>query len=160
MSLYPEGKSEPFISVRGLVYKGKGELPPEKALVVIVFGKPKVLMYIGPGLDFIYEDGYMQNHFEEDVEIHIPSDGLYIWTGQVVERTSFAEDEVEYWIEGSFEPASRSQWDKYLEGTPPWDTSLYLVDSRIRDLLLEECEEDHTKSKHWPPDRFHREEVI
>ena len=146
--------------MRGLVYKGRRDLPPEKALVVIVFGMPKVLLYIGPGLDFLYEDGYMQDHFEEYMEVQIPSDGLYIWTGQVVEHTSFEGDEVEYWIEGKFDPVSKSQWTNYLEGTPPWDTSLYFADSRIRDLLLEECEEDHTKSKQWPPDRFHREEVI
>jgi hypothetical protein len=159
LSLYPEDETELIISVNGRVYRCKRELPPEKALVIIVFGKPKVLRHIGPGLDFLDEDGYMQNHFDEEVEVQIPSDGLYIWTGQVVERLN-CDSEVEFWIEGTFEPATRSQWRKYLEGTPPWNTGLYLVDEFVRDAVLGACEDDHTKSKQWPPDRFHRKEVI
>ena len=149
------------MSVRGLVYKCKRDLPPEKALVVILFGKPWVLGYIGPGLDFIYEDGYMQNHFEEDVDeaLSTLSDGLYIWSGQVVERTTI-DNEVEFWLEGTFEPASSYQWSKYLEGTPPWDIRSYLVDELVRDVILGECESSHPKDKNWPPDRFHRKDVI
>jgi hypothetical protein len=159
LSLYPSDPSEPIVSAKGLVYKCKKDLPLEKALVVIVFGKPKILRHIGPGLDFLDEDGFLQNHFDEEVEVQIPSDGLYLWTGQVVERTT-CDNEVEFWIDGSFEPASRSQWHKYLEGTPPWNVDHWFVDPFVRDSVLGSCEIDHTKSRYWPPDRFHREDVI
>lgn len=160
MSLYPSDPSEPIVSSKGLVYKCKKDLPPEKALVVIVFGKPKVLDYVGPGLDFLEVDGYLQNHFQEEVELHKLRNGLYIWSGQVVERTSFAGDEVEYWVEGDFKKASSLQWVRHLEDDPPWDESLYFADRFVWDAVLGACEDDHTKSKHWPPDRFHREEVL
>jgi len=147
------------VSAKGLVYKCEKNLPPEKALVVILFGKPLILNHIGPGLDFLEADGYLQNHFDEEVEYQKPRNGLYIWSGRVVERLT-CRGGVEYWIEGSFKRASKLHWAEHLEGEPPWDESLYFVDRFVWDIVLGACEGDHTKSKHWPPDRFHREEVI
>ncbi len=156
----PEDR-EPIVSAKGVVYKCVMDLPPEEqALILVIFGKCKILDYIGPKLDYLWVDGYMQNHFDEEVEALVTADGLYLWSGKVVEHTTLDGDDYETWIEGSFTQATREQWEAYVNENHPWDLSLWLVDEFVRDAVLGSCELDHSMSKHWPPDRFHREDVI
>lgn len=159
LSLLPPELADPIVSFMGRVYKCKMDLPPyEQALVLVIFGKAKILAHIGPGLDNIEHDGFLQEHFDDEVEVQVTADGLYLWSGKLVEHVKF--DEVETWIEGSFTPATQEQWHRFVDGVPPWERSRWLVDEFVRDAVLGACEDDHTKDKHWPPDRFHREEVI
>ncbi len=96
--------------------------PPDRALVLVTGGKPNVIHYVGPGLDYIYE----HTSFKKDLGFsdldHLP-EGLWIWEGRLKSEETFGGDWDAY-LDGEHRELTSEELEVFLDnisGEAPWD---------------------------------------
>lgn len=144
-------------------YKCNQELPGyELALVVVYHKMVLVLEYIGPGLEYLKDDGFLEEHLKEAITDEV--DGVYLWKGILETRSSWdyynGDGDCEEWLEGTFTKVTEEEWKLNLEGEYLWDPTLWLLSKEETEELLAKKEVEYQLKYGWPPTRFQREPVV
>jgi hypothetical protein len=104
-------------------WKYRKPCPDDMALVVVHEGRGEILDHIGPGLQYVEDSGMRSDYFDPCCEGQ--SSGVFIWEGRMATET-YANGEHDYYLDGTFRPATKEEWYAYLEGKPPWDPSRWV----------------------------------
>lgn len=111
------------------IYRYREDAPKLRALVVIHCGVLQDLVHIGEELEWLIDEP------REPLSEYINTDWsglpnrIYIWEGELKSdgvSDYYGEYEYDFWLEGEFRLATKEEWEAYVNGEYPWDSSLWL----------------------------------
>lgn len=111
-------------------HRYREDAPKLRALVAIHCGVLQDLIHIGEALEWLVdESGDPLSEFIQTDWSSLPN-GIYIWEGELKSDGSYdyyGEFEPDFWLEGEFRPATKEEWESYVNGETPWDPSLWIL---------------------------------
>ena len=103
--------------------KYKDDCPEDIALIIVgPGGLAMCLEHMGPGIDFVMEEGL----FDPEDECFTAHPGVYIWRGKLVQLRTPEEDGGGELVSTVMSRATEDQWRAYLDNSWPWDPEPYL----------------------------------